>query len=185
MALPSKRAKMRSFVDWIEGAMRGVDRGRAALRGALGAASIRHIGALLNFYPPFVGAGIRVVDASPDGLRFEVELRLSAWNQNVAGTHFGGSLYAMCDPFFALILIRRLGPDYVVWDKAASIRFRRPGKGTVRAVFTIPVERVAEVVAEVEARGKAEPHFEVEVIDEQGCVVALVQKVVHVRRNGK
>jgi len=136
---------------------------------------------LLNLYPPYLGAGIRV-RASPDRRTFEVRMGLRFWNRNYVGTHFGGSLYAMCDPFFMLILIEHLGRDYIVWDKAATIRFRRPGKGPVRATFHIPEERVAEIRAAADRDGKVEPMFRVDVIAENGEVVAEVDKLLYVRR---
>src|SRR4030095_15285738 len=136
---------------------------------------------LLSLYPPYIGAGVRV-KASPDLRTFEVRLRLHWWNRNFWGTHFGGSLYAMCDPFFMLILIEALGGGYVVWDKSAAIRFRRPGRGTVPATFHIPQERIDEIRAAADAEGKVEPAFQVNVMDERREVVAEVEKVVYVRR---
>ncbi|HSG40900.1 MAG TPA: DUF4442 domain-containing protein, partial [Thermoanaerobaculia bacterium] len=104
------------------------------------------------------------------------------WNRNYVNTHFGGSLYSMCDPFFMLMLMDALGRGYIVWDKAATIRFRRPGKGTVSARFHIPPERVEEIRAAADANGKVEPVFTVEVTDEKGEVVAEVEKLLYVRR---
>jgi acyl-coenzyme A thioesterase PaaI-like protein len=137
---------------------------------------------MMSFYPPFLGAGIRVVRISPDRLTFEVRMKLTFFNRNYVGTHFGGSLYAMCDPFFMLILIPALGPDYVVWDKAATIRFRRPGRGTVRATFHIPQERIDEIRRAADAGEKVEPVFNAKVVGEDGEVVVEVEKVLHVRR---
>jgi uncharacterized protein DUF4442 len=88
----------------------------------------------------------------------------------------------MCDPFFMLILLEALGRDYIVWDKTATIRFRRPGKGTVRATFHVPPERFEEIRAAADAQGKIEPTFHVEVMDERGEVVAEVEKLLYVRR---
>lgn len=136
---------------------------------------------LLSLYPPYLGAGVRV-RVSPDFRTFEVRMKLRWWNRNYVGTHFGGSLYTMCDPFFMLILFEHLGRDYIVWDKAATIRFRRPGRGTVRATFHIPEERVAEIRAAADRDGKVEPSFRVEVVDERGEVVAEVEKLLYVRR---
>jgi acyl-coenzyme A thioesterase PaaI-like protein len=136
---------------------------------------------LLRFYPPFVGAGVRVTDGS-DASRVTVEMPLTVYNRNFLGTHFGGSLYAMCDPFFMLMLIDRLGPEYVVWDKAASIEFLRPGRGTVRATFHVPEERVDEIRREANGNGKVLPEFEVTVVGEDGEPVARVRKTLHVRR---
>lgn len=135
---------------------------------------------LLNVWPPYVGAGIRV-RPSGDLRTYEVRMKLRWWNRNFVNTHFGGSLYSMCDPFFMLILIEALGRGYVVWDKAATIRFRRPGKGTVRANFHIPQERVEEIRAAADRGEKVEPVFTVEVLDEQGEVVAEVEKLLYVR----
>jgi hypothetical protein len=135
----------------------------------------------INLYPPFLGAGIRVRRGS-DGHRFEVRMKLGAFNRNFVGTHFGGSLYAMCDPFYMLILIPALGPEYVVWDKAATIRFLQPGRGTVRATFEIPQERIEEIRRAADEGEKVEPAFTAQVVGEDGRVVAEVEKVIHVRR---
>jgi len=137
---------------------------------------------LLNLYPPYLGAGVRV-RSSADLRTFEVRMKIQFWNRNYVGTAFGGSLYAMCDPFFMLILTEALGRrDYVVWDKAATIRFRRPGRGTMKATFHIPQERIDEIRAAADAGGKVEPVFTVEVFDEKGELVADVEKLLYVRR---
>ena len=136
---------------------------------------------LLNLYPPYLGAGVRV-RASNDLRTFEVTMKLRWWNRNYVGTHFGGSLYTMCDPFFMLILYEALGRGYVVWDKAATVRFRRRGTGTVRATFHIPGERIDESRAAADADGKVEPVFLAEVRDERGHLVAEVEKLLYVRR---
>lgn len=135
---------------------------------------------MLNVFPPYVGAGVRV-RASPDLRTFEARMKLRWWNRNYVNTHFGGSLYTMCDPFFMLILIQALGRGYVVWDKAATIRFRRPGTGTVSATFHIPEERVQEIRAAADRGEKIEPVFTVQVLNEQGEVVAEVEKLLYVR----
>jgi acyl-coenzyme A thioesterase PaaI-like protein len=141
----------------------------------------RRLFRLLSFYPPYLGAGIRV-RVSPDYATFGVRMKLTRRNRNYVRTHFGGSLYSMCDPFFMLILVEALGPAYVVWDKAAAIRFRRPGKGTVRATFHIPPERVDEIRAAADRDGKVEPTFRVDVLNEKDEVVAEVEKLLYVRR---
>ena len=137
---------------------------------------------VMSVYPPFLGAGIRVVRISPDRRTFDVRMKLTFFNRNYVGTHFGGSLYAMCDPFFMLILIPALGPEYVVWDKAATIRFKRPGRGNVHATFHVPQERIDEIRRAADAGEKVEPVFKAEVVDEAGQVVVEVEKTLHVRR---
>ena len=135
---------------------------------------------LINLYPPLVGAGIR--SRTLDERTVEVEMKLTAFNVNLVGVHFGGSLYAMCDPWFMLILMRLLGKDYIVWDKAASIQFKKPGRGRVRARFHIPPERVEEIRKDVDVHGKIEPVFFVDVVGEEGEVIASVEKLLYVRR---
>lgn len=137
---------------------------------------------LLRFYPPFLGAGIRVRRMTEDLREIDVEMKLRWWNANYVGTHYGGSLYSMADPFYMLMLIDNLGRDYIVWDKSASIRFRKPGRGTVRAEFRLTQQQLDELRAQVDAQGKFEPRFTVQIRDEQGEVVAEVEKLLHIRR---
>jgi acyl-coenzyme A thioesterase PaaI-like protein len=140
---------------------------------------------LLRLYPPYLGAGVRVSHAEPDLSRVDVELRLTRWNRNYVGTHFGGSLYSMCDPFFMLMLMTRLGPGYVVWDKSASIEFLRPGRGTVAARFELSEARVEEIRREADHAEKVYPRFEVTVVDHEGQPIARVEKVLYVRRKAQ
>jgi len=142
----------------------------------------RRLQRILNTYPPFLGAGIRIKRVSDDIRTIEVHMRLHFWNRNYVGTHFGGSLYSMCDPFFMLILINNLGKDYVVWDKSATIRFKKPGTGTMKAVFHVPPERIQEIRAAADAQGKVEPVFHVQVTDQEDNVVAEIDKLLYVRR---
>ncbi len=137
---------------------------------------------LMGFYPPYLGAGVRVRDVATDLRSFTIEMPLRPWNRNYVGTHFGGSLFSLADPWFMLILVEHLGDGYVVWDKAASIRFVKPGRGTVRAHFEIPAERISEIRAEADRVGRAEPVFQVAITDAQGETVAEVEKRISVRR---
>jgi hypothetical protein len=136
---------------------------------------------LVNIWPPIAGAGIRV-HWGTDMKSVDVEMKLRLWNRNFVGTHYGGSLYSMTDPFYMLMLIKNLGPGYVVWDKAAAIRFRKPGKGKVRAEFRLTDAQLDDIRAQLNTLPKYEPTFKVEVKDEAGEVVAEVEKVLHIRK---
>src|ERR1700733_7499067 len=123
----------------------------------------------INWWPPLLAAGIHVRWGA--GYRSaDVEMDLRVWNRNYVGTHYGGSLYSMTDPFYMLMLMNNLGRDYIVWDKAASIRFRKPGKGKVRAEFRLSDEQLDEIRAKLTTQEKYEPTFLVEVKDEAGDV---------------
>jgi hypothetical protein len=135
----------------------------------------------INIWPPILGAGIRV-RWSPDGKSVDVKMKLRFWNRNYVGTHYGGSLYSMADPFYMLMLMENLGSEYIVWDKAATIRFRKPGRGTVSAHFHLSDEQLDDIRTQLKTQPKYEPTFAVQIMDEAGDVVAEVQKVLHVRR---
>ena len=136
----------------------------------------------LNLWPPLLGAGIRIRRIAADWREIEVELALGPFNRSVHGTHFGGSLFAMTDPFHALMVMRNLGSDYLVWDKAAAIDFMAPGRGRVRARYAL-TERDLQQIRDRTADGDKHLHlFKVDVLDGEALVVARVEKLVYVRR---
>jgi acyl-coenzyme A thioesterase PaaI-like protein len=135
----------------------------------------------MGWWPPFLGAGIRVKSFSDDFREVTVELRLGRLNRNYVGTHFGGSLYAMCDPFYMIMLLHHLGRDHVVWDKEGRIEYVAPGRGTVTAHFVLSEARIAEIRAQAAGGDRVFPEFEVDVTDEEGAVVAKVHKTIYVR----
>ena len=139
----------------------------------------------INFWPPLLGMGIRVRRIAPDMKAIDVEMKLRWWNANYVGTHFGGSLYTMTDPFYMLMLMANLGRDCIVWDKAASIRYRKPGKGTIRAQFRLTDAQLDDIRDKLKTLPKYEPTFLVEVKDESGEVVAFVEKLIHIRRKDR
>ena len=140
----------------------------------------------MKWWPPFLGAGIRLRSLSDDFRDAVVELKLGRLNRNAVGTHFGGSLYAMTDPFFMIMLLHNLGDDYLVWDKSGSIEYLAPGRGTVHAHFHLSEKRIADIRAEAAGGGKVLPEFEVFVKDEAGGIVARVRKTLYVRlKEGK
>jgi acyl-coenzyme A thioesterase PaaI-like protein len=139
-----------------------------------------HLATLMTLYPPYLGAGVRIDHLSAEEVRVHMVLR--SWNKNYVNTQFGGSLYSMCDPFFMLMMMRQLGADYIVWDKAATIRFRRPGRGTVRATFTLPAEEVARVRALADAQPSVEVTYTVEVRDDAGELIASVDKLIYIKK---
>jgi acyl-coenzyme A thioesterase PaaI-like protein len=136
----------------------------------------------MSFWPPFLFSGIRVAQLSDDFSHARVELRQRWYNRNYVGTHFGGSLFAMTDPFWMIMVMRRLGPGYLVWDQAAEIRFEKPGRGTVVADFRLGDAVVEQLRTAAEGGSKVLHWFEMDVTDAAGDVVARVRKQVYVRR---
>lgn len=137
---------------------------------------------LLNLYPPYRGAGITVEEISPDWKRFTVAMKLRWYNRNIVKTHFGGSLYSMVDPHYMLMLMNILGPDYVVWDKSATIDFLRPGKGLVRAHFEVHDSDI-EMIRTQTADGASYLHeFQVSILNHKSKEIARVKKVLYIKK---
>ena len=139
----------------------------------------------MKWWPPFLGAGIRVKNFSDDFRDAVVELKLGRLNRNAVGTHFGGSLYAMTDPFYMIMLLHNLGGDYLVWDKSGSIEYVAPGRGVVHAHFLLTEERLVEIRAQAAAGDKVLPEFVIDVKDAKGGIVARVRKILYVRLKPK
>ena len=137
---------------------------------------------LFNLWPVFRGMGVHVVELDPGFRHAVVELRMRLLNRNYVGSHFGGSLFAMADPWFMILMMHRLGDEYVVWDKAGSVRFLKPARGTVTARFELPEESVAEARQRTADGQKFEPVFKAALVDAQGVTVAEVEKTLHIRR---
>jgi acyl-coenzyme A thioesterase PaaI-like protein len=157
---------------------------RKVLLKLLGGSQARALRRGVNLWPPFLGAGIRVKHIATDMKAIDVEMKLRWWNANYVGTHFGGSLFALTDAFYMLMLMANLGPGYIVWDKAASIRYRKPGRSTVRAEFRLTDVQLDDIREKLKTLPKYEPSFKVEIKDEAGTLIAEVDKLLHVRTRG-
>jgi acyl-coenzyme A thioesterase PaaI-like protein len=136
----------------------------------------------MNLWPPFLGAGIRVRRIAPDFREVRVTMRLGFGNRNYFGTQFGGSLYAMTDPFFALMVHHNLPRGYLVWDKAGSIEYVAPGRGPVTATLRLEQSDVDTIVRMTEDGDKHLHLFKVDVVDREGLTVAKIEKIVYARR---
>ena len=137
---------------------------------------------IFNLWPPFLASGIHVTRLSADLRDARVELRMRPWNRNYVGTHFGGNLFAMTDPFWMIMTLRALGKDHVVWDKAGEIEFIRPGRGLVHAEFVLD-EATLQTIRDATAGDAKYLHwFTTDVLDASGEPVARVRKQIYVRR---
>ncbi|MEK9817880.1 MAG: DUF4442 domain-containing protein [Limnobacter sp.] len=135
----------------------------------------------MNFYAPLRGAGIHVHRITANFEEVEVHMPLSRRNKNIMGTQFGGSLYAMADPFYMLILMKRLGSRYHVWDQEATIRFVAPGTSMVKGIYQVSDQTLAEIKAKAEGGEKVLHTFETDITHSDGSVVAHVTKVLYIR----
>ncbi|PSV07416.1 DUF4442 domain-containing protein [Photobacterium kishitanii] len=136
----------------------------------------------LNLWPPFWGAGIKIMVISNDFRYVRLRLKLRWWNKNANRTQYGGSIFSLTDPVYSLMLMGILGKQYFVWDKQAQIEFIRPGNGDLFAEFVISEECIAEIIAATERGNKYLPQFSVNVINAKNEVVAQVNRTLYVRK---
>ena len=136
----------------------------------------------MNFYPPYLGAGVKVTYISDDYRELHVQMKLKRFTKNIVGTHFGGSLYAMIDPHFMLMLIQILGNGFIVWDQAATIQFIKASKLPVSAKFNISQEQLDAIYQQTEGGQKYLPEFSVDIIDSAGTLVAQAKKTLYIRQ---
>jgi hypothetical protein len=137
---------------------------------------------LFNFFPAYRGVGARVTYIASDFREIRIRLPLSFRTRNYVGTIFGGSLYASVDPMYMIMLIKILGPEYIVWDKAATIRFRKPGRSTLYATFRLDDAELDAVRALTASGAPVDRTYTVNLVDKDGVVHAEVEKVIYVRR---
>jgi hypothetical protein len=139
----------------------------------------------LNWFPAYRGTGARVTFVRHDFREVRIKLPLNWRTRNYVGTIYGGSIYGAVDPIYMIMLMKALGPAYVVWDKAAAIRFRRPGRGTLYATFLVTDEIVDGIRKELETVEKLDQHFTVELKDSAGEVHAIIEKTINVRKRAR
>jgi acyl-coenzyme A thioesterase PaaI-like protein len=137
---------------------------------------------LMRFWPPFFGAGIKIKNFNPELTTIVVQMNMKFWNRNYVGTHFGGSLYSMCDPFYMLMLINTLGKGYTVWDKSASIRYKKPAKDTVFATFNLTPQHIQLIQETLKNNTKMEQEFTIHITDTSNEIVAEVKKILHISK---
>lgn len=137
---------------------------------------------ILNVYGPYLGAGVKVRYLAKDFREAKVEMKLRWFNRNYVGTHFGGSLFSMIDPFYMLLLMNSLGRDYIVWDASAEIDFIKPGRGIVSAHFLVTDAMLAEIRDKTANGEKFLPTYEVHIVNAEGELVARARKTLYIRR---
>ena len=137
---------------------------------------------LLNIYPPYLGAGVKVTHIREDWQELHVSMAMRWYNRNAVGTHFGGSLYSMVDPHLMLLLMQLLGKQYRVWDKSAEIEFIKASKNKVAAVIRISDEDIETIKRQTENGEKYFADFTIEIIDEDRDLVARVRKTIYIRK---
>lgn len=131
---------------------------------------------MMNWYPMYFGTGGKILFWSGDNAEVHLRLKLNVWTYNYVGTIFGGSMFAACDPFYMVMLLRTLGRDYVVWDKSASIRFRKPARKPLYTVLKLTPEVIDEIKKKTLEHGHCTQLFVIQWLDAAGALHAEVER---------
>ena len=135
-----------------------------------------------NFWPCILGTGVRIDHIAEDWSELRVSLPLTWRTRNAFGTTFGGSIYAAVDPFYVIMLLHRLGKDFLIWDKSATVRFRRPGRSTLHARFVVDDAELDAIALALQGQRAIDRVYRIDLTDANGVVHATVEKVVYIRR---
>jgi len=135
-----------------------------------------------NFFPAYRRTGAYITYIASDLHEVHIKLPLTWKTQNYVGTMFGGSMYASVDPIFMVMFIKLLGPEYIVWDKAATIQFKRPGRSTLRAKFEIEISELEVIREELKRKNALDREYRIELLDKDGAVCATIEKTIHFKK---
>lgn len=133
-----------------------------------------------NFFPAYRGTGGRLTYIADDFHEIHIKLPLSWRTRNYVGTIFGGSMYGAVDPLYMVMLIKILGSRYVVWDKAATIRFKRPGRETLFAEFKVTPDEIEEIKDELKRCKSLERVYAINLVNKSGKVHAIIEKTIYI-----
>ncbi|HEY7094613.1 MAG TPA: DUF4442 domain-containing protein [Ktedonobacterales bacterium] len=138
-----------------------------------------------NRFPAFRGTGGRIAYLASDWRELRLQIPLSRRTRNYVGTVYGGSMYGAVDPIYMVMLIKALGPGYIVWDKSASIRFKKPGRSTLYARFHVPEEETLAIREALESARSVDRTYKIDLVDSAGEVHATIEKVIYIRRKDR
>jgi acyl-coenzyme A thioesterase PaaI-like protein len=135
-----------------------------------------------NWFPAFWGTGGRITYIAADWLEIRIRIPWNWRTRNYVGTVFGGSMFGALDGVHMVMLIKALGKGYEIWDKSGAIRFRKPAREPLYATVVITPEELATLRAEIDATGKVERQFVVDLVSSRGVVHATCEKLLSIRK---
>lgn len=138
---------------------------------------------LFNYFPIFWSTGAKITYLATDFKEIHIKLPLSWRTRNYVGTIFGGSMFSATDVLYFLLVLKNLGEDYIVWDKASCIRFKKPGKGTLYTKAVLSDEEIELMKTELLNTDKIDRVYFLDLIDETGDICASIEKTIHIQNN--
>ena len=133
-----------------------------------------------NWSPMYRRSTGKVIEVSEDLLFIKIKIPLNWKNRNFVGSIFGGSMLSATDPIYMIQLLKILGDDYVVWDKSATIKYKRPGKETIFCEFVFTSEEIIAIKKDIENKGEIDIVKTPNIINKDGVVIAELVKTIYV-----
>lgn len=133
-----------------------------------------------NFHPAFRGTGGRVAYISPDLTHVRVRLPMARRTRNFVGSLYGGSLFAVTDGVHVAMLLTLMERNVIIWDKAASIRYRRPAYTTLYADFRLAADELEQIEQELDAQHETSRRYTIELKDDLGNIYTVVERMVYI-----
>ncbi|WP_350285059.1 DUF4442 domain-containing protein [uncultured Croceitalea sp.] len=134
-----------------------------------------------NLSPMYRRSTARIMETSEDLMFVKIKLPISYKNRNYVNSIFGGSMFSAVDPIPMVQLINLLDSNYVVWDKAANIRFKKPAKENLYAEFIYTVEELEAIKTGVLKNKEIEIVKTTQLTNKRGNVVFCeVKKTIYI-----
>lgn len=123
----------------------------------------------------------KIVDASDDLSFIQVRIKFSYKNVNYNGSMFGGSLFGATDPIYMIQYLALLEEQYVIWDKSADIRFKKPAREDVWINFEVKPDEIEDIKKKADELGSFTFTKEVALTNKDKSVVfAVVNKEIYI-----
>mgnify|MGYP001182513416 CR=1 FL=1 len=135
---------------------------------------------LFNLSPMYRNTGGRLIEVSDNLHYVKIKLLFNVKTKNYVGTIYGGCMYGAVDGIYVVQLINILGGEYIVWDKSAKIKFKRPANRMLFAEFKLTSELINQIKKDIHELGKNDYNLSVNLIDSNGSVYAEVEKIIYI-----
>jgi acyl-coenzyme A thioesterase PaaI-like protein len=133
-----------------------------------------------NLSPMYRRSTGKVISVSNDLLTVKIKIPISYKNKNYVGSIFGGSLFSATDPIYMIQLLNILGDNYVVWDKSAEIKYRRPAKKDAFASFIFSWDEIERIKQEVTQKGELDWIKNLQITDDNQTVFCELEKTMYI-----
>jgi hypothetical protein len=133
-----------------------------------------------NISPMYRRSVARIIYVSENLQEVVIKIPLNYKNRNYVGSIYGGSMLSATDPIYMTQLMNILGNDFVVWDKATTVRYKRPAREQVFAKFIFSDEEIIQIKNEIILKNEIDLIKKVNIVNKSDEVFAEVTKTIYI-----